>query len=303
MSDRTCHGSLAPAVVFACTDRLGNQLFQYAAAYALARSLGLPLRADYRAMGTRWAGSASIREFVPGLLPASVAEVGAVKPRWNGPRGKRIWYWLGRCLPADRIRVLIERNMDYDARMSRVRGPIYLWGWWQSEKYFADFAEELRGTLDLGPPTSRAAELGARLAGRPVVAIHVRRGDYLEPSGPQRRLFPCSSDYYRRAFAEMARRVPDAGYAIFSDDPAWAAENIRPPGPVVLPAGDPPRTDREDFYLLTRCRHFIIANSTFSWWGAWLGRDGEGTVIAPREWFRGVRVRIEDRLPADWLAL
>jgi hypothetical protein len=303
MSDRTRHGSFAPSVIFACTDRLGNQLFQYAAAYALARRLGLALRADYRAMGTRWAGSASIRELVPGLQPASVAEVGAIFPRWRGPRGQLLWAWLGRLLPASRLPLLAERFPNYDARILQVRGPVYLRGWWQSEKYFAHLAPDFRRTLDLRAPTRRAAELAARLGERPVVAIHVRRGDYLEPSGPQRRLFPCSSDYYRRAFAEMARRFPDAGYAIFSDDPAWAAENIRPPGPVVLPAGDPPRTDREDFYLLTRCRHFIIANSTFSWWGAWLGRDGEGTVIAPREWFRGVRVRIEDRLPADWLAL
>ncbi len=290
-------------VVFACTDRLGNQLFQYATAYALSRRLGLPLRADYRAMGKRWAGSASIREIVPGLLPASGAEVGAIIPRWHGPRGQRLWAWLGYLLPAGRLLVLVERFPNYDARIRRVRGPVYLRGWWQSERYFAGFAKDLRDTLDLRPPTPRAAEIGARLDERPVVAVHVRRGDYLAPQPTRRKLLPCSADYYARAFAEMARRVPEARYAIFSDDPAWAAENIRPPGPVVLPPGDPPRSDREDFHLLTRCRHFIIANSTFSWWGAWLGRGVDGTVIAPREWFRGARIRLEDRLPADWLAL
>jgi hypothetical protein len=133
------------------------------------------------------------------------------------------------------------------------------------------------------------------------VCLHVRRQDYLDtPAG--RRLGFLGKGYYDRAVARMARRAPGAHFFIFSDDLAWCRKSLclHHPHTYVEHRGTAHAAAASDFRLMTRCRHFIIANSSFSWWAAWLGESADSLVIAPRTWFRRHPRQSRDLAPARW---
>jgi hypothetical protein len=134
------------------------------------------------------------------------------------------------------------------------------------------------------------------------VSVHVRRGDYATSPEALKTHGLMEDDYYRRACGVMRDLHPGCRFYVFSDDPTAAAELFSGQKDVtVLPAG---RWER-DLYLMHRCRHHITANSSFSWWGAWLGRPG-GTVVAPRLWFsRDVLATkcVVDLYPDHWITL
>jgi hypothetical protein len=113
----------------------------------------------------------------------------------------------------------------------------------------------------------------------------------------------CSLDYYRAAFSEICSRVPDPHFFVFSDDTAWARANISLSERVTYVDHNGGDRSYEDLRLMTKCRNHIIANSTFSWWGAWLGAAPKQVVIAPRLWFAVKNDRARDLYPSQWLRL
>jgi hypothetical protein len=110
----------------------------------------------------------------------------------------------------------------------------------------------------------------------------------------------CSSAYYETAERLLLETSPGAQAFVFSDEPSWAAGNLRLSMPATFVSHNPPDRDYEDLYLMARCKHHIIANSTFSWWGAWLARYPAKLVVAPRVWFQGADHRVDDLIPRDW---
>jgi hypothetical protein len=280
---------------------LGNQLFQYATGWALARRLGVEHKLD---LGTfvherdRDFGLAAL-----GLQfeAATREEIRAVAPQW-GPWWKNKYIlWSHRLTPFARRRWVKEETFDFDARLFQVRDPAYLDGWWQSDKYFAAIAAEIRAQfVPRAAPTPQAAAKAAALTGRTTVAVHVRRGDYVAKDDAARFHGCCPPVYYDQACDRLSRELPDAVFCIFSDDPAWARANLKLPAQAEFISSSGPHATMEDFFLLTQCRHFIIANSTFSWWPAWLADAPGQRVIAPRRWFLGFDVNPADRFPPDW---
>ncbi len=290
-----------PCIVTRLHGGLGNQLFEYAAGYALSRRLGVPLRVDTRGIGRPADRGLQLREFNLPLDEASEATIRRLTPQW-GPWWKNKWIlWSHRITPFRLRRWAKEESFDFDVRVLGLRPPVYLDGWWQSEKYFADCSDEVRKMfLKLDAPSPRVATLGAELAAAPQIAVHVRRGDYVENDDAAQFHGCASLDYYLQAVAWMRERLPGVPFCVFSDDPAWARENLRFDGPVRWIDAAPRHTTHEDFFLMGCCTHFIIANSSFSWWQAWL-RDGPGQlVVAPRRWFLGHDVKPGDRFPGDW---
>jgi hypothetical protein len=200
-----------------------------------------------------------------------------------------------------------ERRFEFDPDFRRLKPPVRIHGYFQSELYFADVSSELRKTLVLRQSLSAAAaRTNDLIAGAPVpVSIHVRRGDYLT-GGADSMFFGLPVEYYRRA-TDLVRSLLGAEptYFIFSDDVDWASEALRflPQRVVATGSHDHPE---EDLMLMSRCRHNIIANSTFSWWGAWLNPSPDKIVVAPRQWFTPAgqrRNNTTDLLPANWIAL
>jgi Glycosyl transferase family 11 len=280
---------------------LGNQLFEFAAGYALARRLGVPHKVD---LGTfvhereRDFGLASLQ--IP-FEVASAEEIRALAPQW-GPWWKNKYIlWSHRMTPFARCRWVKETTFDYDKRLLDVRSPAYLDGWWQSEKYFAGVGGEIRNMYSpKKAPTPRSEELAKALKGQATVAVHVRRGDYIANDDASQFHGTCSTGYYEDAISRMQHEVPEAMFCVFSDDPDWARGNLKFPARTEFVSAKGPLGVAEDFFLLCNCRHFVIANSTFSWWPAWIADSPGQHVIAPSRWFRGFEVNLADRFPADW---
>jgi hypothetical protein len=290
-----------PCVVSRLHGGLGNQMFEYAAGYALARRLGVPHRVDSRIFERQADRTFELRPFDLALDEATEEMIRALTPQW-GRWYKNKWIlWSQRLTPFHRRRWVKEQTFDFDERLFRVRPPVYLDGWWQSEKYFGPSAGEIRRMFRYRePPSARSAGLGAEIASQPSVAVHVRRGDYVDWPDAAQFHGCCSPGYYAAAARWIRAELPGAPFWVFSDDPAWAKENLKLEGDVRWVDAAPAHSTHEDFYLMGCCTHFIIANSSFSWWPAWL-RDGPGQLVAaPRRWFLGFDVNPSDRFPADW---
>jgi hypothetical protein len=179
----------------------------------------------------------------------------------------------------------------------------YLFGYWQSEKYFREEARTIRADFTFKPPLSRINDALARQIGRQnAISLHVRRGDYANNPKTTATHGLCSLDYYRSAIKYVTDRVEAPSFYIFSDDPAWVKENIRLDFPCHYVDNNKGAESYNDMRLMSMCKHHIIANSSFSWWGAWLNPNPEKIVVAPQKWFANNN-DVSDLFPREWTLL
>ncbi|MBU5636450.1 alpha-1,2-fucosyltransferase [Geomonas sp. Red69] len=280
---------------------LGNQMFQYAAARRLAWVSGVPLKLDLGWFQGSLPGTTP-REYALGPFNiagecASASEIARLAPR-QGTLGKL----LARCLPFGGS-YLPERHFHFDPALLAPRKSAYLDGYWQSEKYFCDIRDTICADLTLKEaPQGSNRDLAERLADPALasVSLHIRRGDYVSCPSASSVHGSCSPEYYARAVASLAARVERPHFFIFSDEPEWVPDNFPLDHPCTIVAHNPPEQGHEDLRLMTLCRHHIIANSSFSWWGAWLCRNRDKIVIAPQTWFAGASHDTGDVIPASW---
>jgi hypothetical protein len=292
---------------------LGNQMFQYAAGKALAERHGVPLALDIS--GFR---NYALRPFLLDrlLVPEAIASVQAEpaeRREENFTRAKwkaRIDRLLGKArLPklASSPNEYREPHFHYDPAFEMLGPKVSLFGYFQSERYFNSIAESLRNWLSPREPLGEAAAVALKRieTSRLPVSVHVRRGDYLKP-GTHEVHGILGETFYRQAFDRLEGMIGrDAEIFIFSDDPA-AAEQVLgfiPGSRLNHVRGDPERP-WEDMALMARCRHHVIANSSFSWWGAWLDPSPDKIVVAPRAWFAATELNKRntgDLYPAGWI--
>ena len=286
---------MKPSVTSVIDGGIGNQMFQYAAARALSLRLGANLTLDVRRLNQRGHRSFGLASFT--LTPdCQLITVGApVRP--PGKFGRFVRSALG---ISNYFR---EKSFAYDPDVSDLSAPVTLDGYFQSERYFIAEASSIRA--DFRPRESLADGI-ERLAGNVLpagasVSLHVRRGDYVEAKNQAfHGLTPLS--YYDRALARLSERVPEMPtICVFTDDPAWVRTNL------TLPTGtryvsEHTSTALEDLILMSRCSHHITANSSFSWWGAWLNPRADKIVITPSQWFQpSAGLDTRDLRPPDWL--
>lgn len=285
---------------------LGNQLFQY----AMGRNLALRMNQVVQFDGSGLGGSGPDQKDTPRAfaLDGCNAVLALAEPRVceklkyaNASRMKRLWHACrGRPRPFGPS-CYRERGMHFDVAISQLRGDKYLAGYWQSHRYFEGCAEQLRKELTpRGQLSPSILDYERMIKARTAVSVHVRRGDYV--SNPAANAFhgTCSPDYYREAMEVMQRQVDDPHYFVFSDDFNWAKTHLAFMRPVTF-VDCPDRThDFEEIHLMRSCRHNIIANSSFSWWGAWLNDHPARVVVAPKRWFRDPSIDTRDLIPADW---
>lgn len=191
-----------------------------------------------------------------------------------------------------------EKTFAFDFGVFTTPPDTYFRGYWQSSKYFHDH-KALREELTLRFIRPEVQELAKRLRDENSVFVHVRRGDYLNPgtAAYHGNLGHASltEGYYKDAISYMKEKVDDPKFHVFSDDPEWCKQNL--PFPVITGFAS-----HEDLYLMSQCRHGIGANSTFSWWSAWLG-DYEGRVnVFPKKWFNA-EADTRDIIPERWVRL
>lgn len=155
-------------------------------------------------------------------------------------------------------------------------------GYWQSEKYFMHHKEIIRDDLQFKAPLKgKNKEVAQEISDHNSVAVHIRRGDYLDYT----KFGTCSREYYKKSVKFIENHVEDPKFFIFSDDPEWVKENINIDHPHHYVTHNDVTQGHEDMRLMSLCQHFIIANSSFSWWGAWLSNNTDKIVTIPRPWF------------------
>ena len=293
---------------------LGNQMFQYAAGKALAERHGVHLCLD--ASGFRDYALRSFlldRLLVPEAVASSVQAEAPQKVAANFVRAKwkgRLDRLLGRAgLPklAPSPQEYREPHFHYDPAFEALGPETSLFGYFQSERYFGSIAGGLREWFMPREPLGGAgADMLARIeSSRLPISVHVRRGDYLNPGTAEFHGI-LAEPYYRQALGRLEAGIgQEAELFVFSDEAAAAEQvlNFVPKSRLVHVRGDPERP-WEDMALMARCPHHIIANSSFSWWGAWLNRSPEKIVVAPRAWFAPAELKkliTADLYPSGWI--
>ena len=284
---------------------LSNQLFQYAAARRLAIHHGTEVRID-----ASWYSNicgATPRDYeldnfaITGRLATRHELIGTNGVRNTRLRDMPLALWR-KMRPLYRFQA--ERGLGFDPRILSLPDNVCLFGYWVSERYFSDVSATIRKEFQpRDPAEGQNLELLSEIRSGTSVSIHVRRGDYVQNPATNRIHGTCSLEYYQSALAYISSRVGRSRYFVFSDDLDWARNNLSVPGPVAFVAHNQGKKSYEDLRLMSACSHHIIANSGFSWWGAWLNERDDKIVCAPKRWFAEPTYETKDILPKDWVAL
>lgn len=291
--------STLPTIVTQLNGGLGNQMFQYAVGRALAIRHRCPLKLD-----TSLVSKDSLRTFALGHFSIKASELSSVESRALGlatSAATGVPEFLKKFLRRTVMPVVQERHYSFDPTVLDTPGSCYLQGYWQSPKYFTDIETVIRKEFTVKDPLAgQNRDLANRIRACTAVSLHVRRGDYVDNAQTNRYHGVCGAEYYEAAERYLLGHSESMELFVFSDDPDWAEENLRFRSPVTVLRHNGPERDYEDLRLMTMCRHHIIANSTFSWWGAWLCSSVDKIVVAPNNWFREAGHNTADLIPEAW---
>lgn len=267
---------------------LGNQLFCYSAARRLALVNEAELVIDHVSGFTRdfkYKRRFCLDQFNISGRKASSKE--RLEPL--GRYRRALMKWANRKKPFSRRRYIEQEALDFDERLLsfKVDSYVYLDGYWQSERYFKDIEETIRRDLIIIPPKDKAnLTMADHILSSNAVAIHVR---FFNPCSSNNYSYHILKNYYLHALERIRRHIEYAEFFIFSDNPSIAKKLIHwPKGCSHFLEHNSIDDAHADLWLMTLCKHFIIANSTFSWWGAWLSRNKTKIIIAPKIQLSGI---------------
>lgn len=284
---------MPPMIRIILLGRTANNLFQYALGRTLAERHGVPLILDASWFNAQ--GWSEVAHFLK--LPIRAKVIRPVSLASRGLRnltGKH--YWEYRRVPV--LRESVE-DQSFDKRFLDAPADCLLFGYFQSPLYFQEIAERLR--TELNTLLSRAVDvpepLRTELSEETSVAVHVRRCDYLDIEAFR----VCDLTYYQEAMRQMRSRVPGAHFFIFSDDPAWCRAQFTASDQRVVDSGELAANPIHDLHLMSLASHHVIANSSYSWWAAWLGDKAGQQVIMPDRWYAsGSIAPINEKRLAHW---
>ncbi len=286
------HRDRSPLVIATLLGGLGNQMFQYAAARALVIENGGQLQVDIGELAKAPSGSIPRTYELGGFrIKATCISVS------HGSLSERARRVLGLS-----PRLLRETPLRFTDELAQAPRRVRLLGFWQSQKYFERHVQQIRDDFTFRKaPTGQNAAVAAEITSSESVSVHVRRGDYV--SNPVVREFHglLPLDYYQRA-VEVIKRAMRPHFFVFCDEPAWCRANLDLGGPTTFIEHNS-MEPVEDLRLMSMCRHHVIANSSFSWWGAWLDARPEKVVVAPQRWYAGSTVDVRDLIPEGWITL
>lgn len=283
---------------------LGNQMFQYATARSLAAKHEAEVRLDLswfdqtnNQEGSRFfeleCFNFKQRSMDPSrylLVPHAYGRKGRILLRLGKPFKKKLNHYQ-------------EAHYYLNEPVLQAPDNSYLAGHWTTEKYFND----QRGTiLNDFTWTSQLYEDSKKVldnitSSETPVGVHVRRGDYVSSPTTNKYHGVMDIGYYHQAENILKKKFGKLQLFIFSDDQAWVKRNLKPTSTTSYVEINKKGSD--DMRLLKECKHFVIANSTFSWWAAWLGQDPQKTVVAPKQWAQTTAIDTRDVVPKDWLRI
>lgn len=288
---------------------LGNQMFQYAFGRKLALKNNVPLFLDtfsgFQDDFYKRAYSLGIFNIQANILDKKTIEKINRSQQPTGRKDRLLNVWDKHLLGFNPL-IINEKHYQYDAQVLDTSTQfVYMSGYWQSEKYFEDVEKNIRQDFTFKMPISALLlPLVKEIQEKNSVCFHLRRLHGLADGkvNSEGVTFHGASGlaYYEKAIEILAAKETNLHFYIFSDSPSWARENIKLPFPMTFMEGN---KDYEDLQLMSLCKHHIIANSSFSWWSAWLNANPTKIVCAPDEWFADKSVNTKDVYPKSWIRI
>ncbi len=276
---------------------LGNQLFQYATGRCLADLNNTELKLDVSSFESYQLRNFDLNAF---NLRASFATPGEITRLIPSHNFEKAFQYLS---PLKKRKYYREKYFHFDDAVLKLGMDVYLKGYFQSEKYFLPIKEKLRNDFSIKKEKPGiAGEFKSQLRDKNSIAVHIRRGDFSKDDITMHYHGTLPADYYHHAIRLIQSKLPNPHFYFFSDDIQWVKENLQVPGAVYV-SGEITKNHIEDLYLMSQCRHNIIANSSFSWWGAWLNNNPDKIVIAPKKWFNKGPKDTQDLIPEGWIKI
>lgn len=283
---------------------LGNQMFQYAAGRALSLERDVPLLLDVSAFSNYQLHQGFELERIFNCK-GDIASERVVEEvlGWQYSAGVRRVLSRASMAAFRGNSFALEPHFHYWNGIKKTSSDCYLAGYWQSEKYFSAVADQIREDFSFKLPMSiDNLEISSEVRKTESVSLHVRRGDYVSNINNVKTYAVCSIDYYKDAINLILSKFERPCFYIFSDDVDWVRNNLKIECQHRYVVNNSSSESFNDMRLMSLCDHHIIANSSFSWWGAWLNADPDKVVIAPKRWFINKNLTI-DLLPSEWVTL
>lgn len=284
-------GAAVPDVVVRVTGGLGNQLFQFSAGLAVSKRLGARLRVDASAYAKD-----PLRRYRLDCLAEPPEQVSEQELQSLLQPG-----WIARKLLRKRpLRVIRHLEASYRPEVQVVAEGCYLDGYWQSQEYFRPIRDEIRSRLQFQSSLSPSnGQLASLAQAKRVASLHVRRGDYVAVPSLRDWHGVLPLEYYERALELLDSRFGLEGVFVFTDDPEWVRSNLATELPMTI-VSNGKSDELEELSVMKSCRYHVIANSSYSWWGAWLSDAEPAAIVAPSQWFATDKEDASAIVPSEW---
>jgi len=290
---------------------LGNQMFQYAAGIDAAKKNNTELFLDTTFLNDRFPRKQfTYRNFdldIFTLTPhfTTLSKISSVIPVPGLWLGLDLLFMKAREISGEAKVIKENESLIFDQKTFSQKKSIVLWGYWQSEKYFTDAIVDVRREFGFKNELSgEAIDLAEQIKSSNSVSLHVRRGDYVTFKNNKELFGETDLSYYEKAISYIAEHVENPRFFVFSDDIAWCKENLKMQFPVIY-VSDSSAGPKNAFHLelMSLCKHNIIANSSFSWWGAWLNNNSDKIVVVPGGWYTGQNKKVTDITSQAWIKM
>jgi len=287
---------------------LGNQMFQYACGKALAAKLGVELKLDISFLADKLEReNFTVRDYELNVFKINdgfveLSEVRKFIPDlWNCTKPDLLKYKLLRFFNGNHY-YFEKQKFRFEPHIEQLKDNSYVYGYFQTEKYFSNVKDDLLQSFTLkSEPDEQNQRLIAKMGAETAVSIHIRRGDYL--NSPFNLL---ELAYYQKAIELIKQQVENPKFYLFTNDYDWALQNfdvLEIDKTIVV--HNQAENSFMDMILMSQCKHNICANSSFSWWGAWLNQYPKKIIIAPKQWYKSLKynANTSDLIPAGWLQI
>ena len=284
---------------------LGNQLFQYATARSLALQKQASLLLDHSWFSETFE-DVTPRELLVGDLNTQGSIVSFQPPI---KRSKRIWRIGQKFWPIDPFIFVEQSPFRFDPQLSKSpafeKQNLYLIGYWQSYKYF----DAIKSTLQLEITPKKALDAHyeyylKQIQSTPAAMVHIRRGDYINLASAAKVHGFSGLEHYQKGMQILLEKNPQTHFYVFSDDLQWTKENLPHQDKITfIQSLDKSSAVIQELELMKHCQHHLIANSSLSWWAAWLSKSQNGLVICPNKWTNDLSMNWDDLLPANWIRI
>lgn len=276
---------------------LGNQMFQYALGRVLSLKNNSELLLDTTFFNQNFPANAlreyNLKSFNIHARVANKSEIPIVYRNFNNRFAIKIIFLIKKILGTKGV----EKGFKFDKNLLELKGSIFLDGYFQSYKYFDAYKEIIKKDFILNNQSDEFKNKVIEIENQNSVCMHVRRGDYVGNKMHE----VADLSYYKKSLSILSEKIKIEKICIFSDEIKWCKENFKFDGDYVFMERG--ASDVEDLILMSSCKHFILANSSFSWWSAWLASNPNKIIVCPKQWFGDSTIDTSDLIPSKWIRI